>query len=1531
MFKKYLSLFLTFAILLSTVTALPTFAEETVTLATIATDEFSTTDYTGSKWGSALFYKGTAANGGVYAADSEGNAIIAGKGFATNWELLNADGTFSPLTETQKFIQLYTSDGASSSQAAMRFMNGSAAVGRKLKNAYPLANAKYSFAVDIKSTQSSPSANRKSFAYRIGNAVTVGFDWDAEYKNVVPYIMVGEQKVVSEESVVMNAGSNAGSDKLNTLEATFDLNTTDTITVTVKLGENSATVTTSDLDVSGTFDYIAVDSGNCYVDNFYVKGIVLPDADDAAEEAEIAALDTVASDSFSKSEYSKNSWGGQITTSYADATTVYGTGFATNWLEKDTEGKFVASTDGNAQIYPIDNSSSANVGIRYFTKTDVEGAYAALYRQLSNPFDFDTKSGKYVFGLDVKSVGGSATNCIKDFSYEINDKLTVGFTYKPDSAVPYILLNKGTADEIKYTALNSIKLKNGASTAALSKFKVILDVDKDGEDTVTVKLSTDGKNASVTAKANVTGKCEYIGIAGEYCLYDNLYIKHLDYATLPVEDDASEDETKYPAKLIASEEFATNQYGTGWGTKLGTVYNNVGDGYTGTGWGSNWLMKDESGNLVALDDKAANTYPTDGSAASNGVGARFYGDDNQGEIYRKLSKNITFENVNGKYILGFDIKTIIAARASFKFIINDSLTAGYNYNDAGKVVPFITVNGETYNAVNNIAIQNGGSTMPLSKFKVILDLNKEGLDAITVRLSTKGKNAFAKAEADLKGGCSTIGIAGTYVLFDNIYVKGVEYSEPKTDYSIYQTELLAEEKFTTEDYANGKSSNADSTGINDKNIVGAYTDASVATGTGWKGNWLVKSKTDADYRAPEDADKVHYFHESDTSGHILFLKTMPAGTSVYKFLEKPISLKDTYGKYIFSADIKNGYSTGKSNVRFKLGDSIAVGYDAASATEGALVIEANGETFVSSTIIELGPVTTDATDNYYIHFDAEILLEEDGTDFIKLSVKKKGCFNEVVSTELPVSIMIPADLENDIEYIGFGNKSGSSSQYRVDNITVSGITKDAIDNMKCMAVKNGEFVNKDGQKLLDTSKISDSVVYNFNLLNYYKEEKTAKLFMAVYYDSKLAGVKIGSATVTGKGLSEPLSIGFTEGLPVGDKTNVTVKVFVWEEGTYAPFTDEINMYSQSDRAVIPEIFGADTTEPVTVAFMGDSITHLNPSYTKWIEYFYRIKYPEKDIKFVSKGISGDSASGIKSRFTWDILNGYGTGTPTEACLMIGMNDVNRRLYPDGTDEQKQAAIDSCISNIEDVIELCKENNVKLTLVTPPLYDEADYTSSENNLGVNAGLGKIAESVIELADKNNLAYIDFYGYINSFNSSLRSKNEFADKGIFNVADRIHATPAGTFAEGFIFLDQQINDSVIASVDFDFNTLMPNVKNADVKDLVYSDGVISYTYTPDSLPMYVTDEYALCNDTYSIPVTDSLNREIIKVTGLEEGEYDVVFDNEVLGSYTASELSEGINIATLETNPGYNQSKTVYDLVTSKMAKDYILRNIAYVER
>ena len=476
------------------------------------------------------------------------------------------------------------------------------------------------------------------------------------------------------------------------------------------------------------------------------------------------------------------------------------------------------------------------------------------------------------------------------------------------------------------------------------------------------------------------------------------------------------------------------------------------------------------------------------------------------------------------------------------------------------------------------------------------------------------------------------------------------------------------------------------------------------------------------------------------------------------------------------------------------------------------------------------------------------------------------------------------------------------------------------------------FYSADGLQLLSTNKITDSVVYSFKLDNNYVAAKDAEVILGVYYGEKLAGAKKLSITAEGKTVTQTYTVGFDTELPAGDKNNIEVKAFVWEKNTLRPLTGYVEMYSPSYKAVTPEIFGANTTERVTVAFMGDSITHRDPSYTKWIEYYYRIKYPTKDIKFVSKGISGENAYNVRSRFKWDVLEGYGTGKPDEVCLMIGMNDIEVSQYPDSiTDADEQRRITICLTEIKNIVNLCKENDIKLTLVTPTLYDEADYSATKNSIGANAALSKVAEGVRKIANENNLAYIDFNGYINSFNSSLRDKAEFEKSMIFNVADRVHPTPVGTFAEGFIFIDQQINDSVIASVDIDASALTAETQSAVVTEITNINGTLSYTYAPESLPMYMTEEYVTCNDTYKIPVTDSINREIIKVSGLSDGEYKIMFGEVEIGTYSASQLEKGVNVATVETNPGYIQSKEVYDLVAAKMAKDYILRDIAYVER
>lgn len=520
----------------------------------------------------------------------------------------------------------------------------------------------------------------------------------------------------------------------------------------------------------------------------------------------------------------------------------------------------------------------------------------------------------------------------------------------------------------------------------------------------------------------------------------------------------------------------------------------------------------------------------------------------------------------------------------------------------------------------------------------------------------------------------------------------------------------------------------------------------------------------------------------------------------------------------------------------------------------------------------------------------------------------------------------------------FSNGTASYEDSLAEVEKISGLAKAHLlaeleDSNEYLSVNDFSFSDSEGTDIVNAANVGDSLIYSFTVENNYKSDVNINAVLAVYYDGVLAVAKTLNTWVDEGSVSGELNLGFSgeqgDTVPAGEDTKREVKVYIWEKSSLVPYCDPIYMYSlQNERAVTPSMFGAETDESITVAIIGDSITHMSESYPKWVEYYYRAKYPDKDITFVNNGISGDTCSGVLSRFEWDVL----ASAPDEATMMIGMNDVNRNLYPDGTEANKQAAIDNCLNNIKEVVRRCKEKNIKLTLITPALYDEDDdYSTQTNCKGVNEALGKIAAGVIKIANENNLAYIDFYGATNYFNNQIRKIDDFASASVFNSTDRVHPNSNGAFAEGFIFISQQINNSIVAKVEIDAKELKVKAENASVTGAAYLDGTLSYTYKPHSLPIARNNAYQKNEEQFRISVTDTVNREIIKITGLAEGNYKILFGEDELGTYTSAELAKGVNIAILENNPGQVQSKELYDLVTKKAQTAYKLRDIAYVER
>lgn len=358
-------------------------------------------------------------------------------------------------------------------------------------------------------------------------------------------------------------------------------------------------------------------------------------------------------------------------------------------------------------------------------------------------------------------------------------------------------------------------------------------------------------------------------------------------------------------------------------------------------------------------------------------------------------------------------------------------------------------------------------------------------------------------------------------------------------------------------------------------------------------------------------------------------------------------------------------------------------------------------------------------------------------------------------------------------------------------------------------------------------------------------------------------------------------------------------------------------------------------QKTSVAFIGDSITHLG-HHIKLIEHYYNVRFPQKDIQFVNKGVPGNSAIGVVDRFEWDIAEDKYTGKIDEATLMVGMNDVGRPLYNINANtslERKDLNISNCIDNIEKIICKCVERGIRLTLITPSAYDETkgfSEATEDIQLGVNSyGLKNISEKISVLSKKYEIPLIDLW------TPTTDAIDEQREKGfggpVVPRSDRIHPDEYGGFFMGYQFIKQKNETSLVSSVEINVKTGDFSSENSTIIIENMSKNKIEYTYLSNSIPVAHTKYYKHTEDFLGYPVTQDINQEIIKIIGLEEGTYSIIIDGSSLSkTYTSAELEKGINIAIDPNNPSQQQAVKSYEITEQKNEFETKYRNIATAE-
>jgi lysophospholipase L1-like esterase len=346
-----------------------------------------------------------------------------------------------------------------------------------------------------------------------------------------------------------------------------------------------------------------------------------------------------------------------------------------------------------------------------------------------------------------------------------------------------------------------------------------------------------------------------------------------------------------------------------------------------------------------------------------------------------------------------------------------------------------------------------------------------------------------------------------------------------------------------------------------------------------------------------------------------------------------------------------------------------------------------------------------------------------------------------------------------------------------------------------------------------------------------------------------------------------------------------------------------------------------------VTFIGDSITH-GGTYHAVVEQFYATRYPDRQIRFYNRGIGGDRSSMIMSdekyRLNVDIL----AHKPTQATIMLGMNDIHHPDYrvPEDTPEilkKRQTSLDLYDQTMNQLMDAVSKSGATLTLITPSIYDETTQLEQANKVvskGGNAALGVCAAKVTAWSQQRDSGVVRFYEVMNEINTRGQRK----DPAFTLVGpDRVHPGPVGHFVMAFTFLKAQGVRGTVATISVDARKQKPaKPEYSSIEGLKRTGTGIAFDATEDSLPMVVADAVKPALDL--IPFMRDMNRETLRITGLKPGNYEVSIDGSVIGEFEADALKLGVDIAENEKTPQYKQSSEVTAKILERVALGQRLR-------
>lgn len=323
-----------------------------------------------------------------------------------------------------------------------------------------------------------------------------------------------------------------------------------------------------------------------------------------------------------------------------------------------------------------------------------------------------------------------------------------------------------------------------------------------------------------------------------------------------------------------------------------------------------------------------------------------------------------------------------------------------------------------------------------------------------------------------------------------------------------------------------------------------------------------------------------------------------------------------------------------------------------------------------------------------------------------------------------------------------------------------------------------------------------------------------------------------------------------------------------------------------------------------VVFYGDSIT-AQRLYTTWVETYVRTRMPDLNVSFVHSGWGGDRVTGggggtIDTRLERDVA----AYKPTVITIMLGMNDGRYTPLNQELQDWYKTGFTAMLDKLK---KLAPE--ARITLIRPSPYDEVTRAPMAGG-GYNPVLVKFGDFLAELAKKDGYGIADLNAPVVKMLEKAKETDAATASKI--IPDRVHPASAGHLIMAEALLQAWGAPAVVSEVEIDAGVKRVAVQNnTAVTDVKFDQG-ITWTQADKSLPVPIdANDATLMLTVKSAGFTQAMNRETLKVWGLESGFYALRIDGQQTGVFTSSQLAAGLDLSALPT-PMSRQAAEVHRL-------------------